>query len=207
MELNAEMEKVDSLNQIKDKLFSIISHDLRGPIVPLKGIVSLFNQRALTAEELLSVSKGLEKDLNRMSDLIDNLLASSKSQLDGLALQKSKLIVVEVFRKLSSLYQNQIDAKALTIENDTTDDMEVFGDNEMIQIVFRNLVSNAIKFTPHGGTISLSAHNERDFCEIEISDSGVGIDPQKLNNLFHLGKANLIGTSSASGAGIGLLLV
>lgn len=207
MELKSEMEKVDSLNQIKDKLFSIISHDLRGPIVSLKGIVSLFNQSALTADELKTLSKDLEKDLHNTSYLMDNLLAWSKSQLDGLELKKSKLSVTDAFEKLLSLYQNQIEAKALSINNDIKEDAEVFGDSEMIQIALRNLFSNAIKFTPHGGKINISAHNEQKVGEIRISDNGVGIDAKKLNNLFQLDKMNLIGTSSASGAGIGLLLV
>lgn len=207
LELNSEMDKVDSLNQIKDKLFSIISHDLRGPIVSLKGIVSLFNQSALTTDELKTLSKDLEKDLNNTSHLMDNLLAWSKSQLDGLELKKYKLKVEDIFENLLSLYQNQINTKALSIENNINEDAEVFGDSEMIQIAFRNLFSNAIKFTPHGGKIGINAHNYEKYCEIKISDNGVGIDAKKLNNLFQLDKMNLIGSSSASGAGIGLLLV
>ncbi len=207
MELSSEMEKVDNLNQIKDKLFSIISHDLRGPIVSLKGIVSLFNQEALTAEELKSLSKDLEKDLHNTSYLMDNLLAWSKSQLDGMELKKSKLLIADAFQQLLSLYENQIEAKALFIENKIQADAEVYVDKEMIQIALRNLLSNAIKFTPHGGKIIIKAHIEKKVCIIEVSDNGIGIDAKKLSKLFQLDKMNLIGTSSASGAGIGLLLV
>ncbi len=207
MELNSEIKKVDNLNQIKDKLFSIISHDLRGPIVSLKGIVSLFNQGALSAEELKTLTNDLEKDLNNTSSLMDNLLAWSKSQLDGIVLKRSELIVVDAFQQLVSLYQKQIEGKALQVVTEIDNNTKVYCDSEMVLIALRNLLSNAIKFTPHGGEITISAHNADNQCFIEIADNGIGIDRTNFSNLFQLDKKNLIGTSSASGAGIGLLLV
>ncbi|GAA5037478.1 hypothetical protein GCM10011506_33830 [Marivirga lumbricoides] len=206
-ELHAEIQKVDNLNNIKNKLFSIISHDVRGPIVSLKGIVSLFNKEALTHEEFKTLSKDLEKDLQNTSILMDNLLAWSKSQMEGIALKKVKIDIWREIKSLEELYRNQLISKAILLKVKPESNILINGDREMIQIILRNLFSNAIKFTPHGGEISISGKPMDRNYMIIIKDSGPGIEPDKLQSLFEINKNNVVGTSSASGAGIGLMLV
>lgn len=206
-ELHIEIKKVDSLNNIKNKLFSIISHDVRGPIVSLKGIVSLFNKEALTHEEFKTLSKDLEKDLHNTSNLMDNLLAWSKSQMEGIELKKVKIDIWLEIKSLEELYRNQLISKAVLLKIQPESNIFVYGDREMVQIILRNLFSNAIKFTPHAGEISISGKVVKDNYMIILKDSGAGIEPKKLTNLFEINKNNVVGTSSASGAGIGLMLV
>lgn len=206
-ELDIEVEKVDELNKVKDKLFSIISHDLRGPIVSLKGILSLLNKGAISQEEFNHLSRNLENDLNSSSNLLDNLLAWSKSQLDGIELNKTNLNLLLEVTALENLFQTQLKAKAISLEVSINQDLNILADRETIQIAIRNILSNAIKFTPHGGKIVVDANKINGDIEIKISDSGVGIAKEKLKDLFKLNKMTLIGSSSASGAGIGLLLV
>lgn len=206
-ELHIEIKKVDNLNNIKNKLFSIISHDVRGPIVSLKGIVSLFNREALTPDEFKTLSKDLEKDLQNTSNLMDNLLAWSKSQMEGIELKKVKIDIWSEIKSLEELYRNQIISKAISLKLYPEPGIFVFADKEMIQIILRNLFSNAIKFTPHGGEISITGKAVKEKYMMIIRDSGTGIEPEKLQNLFEINKNNVVGTSSASGAGIGLMLV
>jgi len=207
-ELDLEVKKVESLNTVKNKLFSIISHDLRAPIVSLKGILNLYQSNSLTENEFKSITKDLEENLNNSSILLDNLLAWSKSQLQGLEIKKTEINLFKKFENLKKLFKNQLKSKNLFISIDINESDKVFADRETIQIAFRNIISNAIKFTPHGGEITVKSKPEaEDKISICIKDTGMGMSPKKLKNLFHINNETLIGTSDASGAGIGLLLV
>ncbi|WP_340154071.1 HAMP domain-containing sensor histidine kinase [uncultured Marivirga sp.] len=207
-ELDLEVQKVDELNRVKNKLFSIISHDLRGPIVSLKGIVGLYKKGAVTVDEFKQLTNNLEDDLNNSSNLLDNLLAWSKSQLQGLDINKGRVNLQEELSMLKNLFSSQLKSKGISLDIDLEDQQEIVVDKETIQIVFRNILSNAIKFTPLGGKISVTSKNDDDgMIAISFTDSGIGMPPEKLDNLFQINKNTLIGTSSASGAGIGLLLV
>ncbi|HET8858674.1 HAMP domain-containing sensor histidine kinase [Marivirga sp.] len=207
-ELDMEVKKVDELNKVKNKLFSIISHDLRGPIVSLKGILGLYKKRAVSEEEFKQLTHNLENDLYSSSNLLDNLLAWSKSQMQGLEINKTKINLNDELLILKQLFESQLKSKGITIEISIAENHSILVDKESIQIVFRNIISNAIKFTPLGGKISISSKKHNDeMIKLEVTDSGVGIPPEKLNQLFQISKDTLIGTSSSNGAGIGLLLV
>ncbi|MBK6264169.1 HAMP domain-containing histidine kinase [Marivirga sp. S37H4] len=206
-ELHKEIRKVDNLNKIKNKLFSIISHDLRGPIVSLKGIVSLFNLNAISHDEIKVLAKDLERDLDKTSNLMENMLAWSKSQLDGIEIKKVEINIWKEIKGLSKLFKTQFSTKAITFVMEPEADITIYSDKEMVQIIFRNLISNAIKFTPHGGEIRVSGEVAGNNYKIKIKDSGVGIEPKKLLHLFEIDKNNVVGTSSSSGSGIGLMLV
>ncbi|WP_375578196.1 HAMP domain-containing sensor histidine kinase [Marivirga tractuosa] len=207
-ELDLEVKKVDELNKVKNKLFSIISHDLRGPIVSLKGILSLYKKGGISEEEFKQLTNNLEGDLNSSSNLLDNLLAWSKSQLQGLEIKKTTIKLNDEFQNLRNLFSSQLKSKGISFEINIADDQNIFVDKETIQIVFRNIISNAIKFTPHGGNISISSEQQNNrIIKLIIADSGVGMPPEKLKQLFQISRDSLIGSSSANGAGIGLLLV
>lgn len=207
-ELDLEVQKVDELNSVKNKLFSIISHDLRGPIVSLKGILGLYKKGAVSEDEFKQLTHNLEEDLNNSSNLLDNLLAWSKSQLQGLEIKKSKVNLKEELISLKNLFSSQLKAKGISLKMDLVNHEEIVADKETIQIVFRNILSNAIKFTPLGGEISIESKNsDKGIIDLFFMDSGIGMPPEKLDQLFEINKNTLIGTSSANGAGIGLMLV
>lgn len=206
-ELNNEKEHVEELNHVKNKLFSVISHDLRGPIVSLKGIVSLFNKDVLSKEELKHLTQDLERNLQNTSILMDNLLAWAKSQLDGIRIKPENFSLHDQVGQIQRLYRVQVESKALQWVMDIPKEANVYADREMMHIAIRNLISNAIKFTPHGGQISVHAQDLGESWELSIRDSGPGIEADKLETLFVLDKESLVGNTSASGAGIGLFLV
>ncbi|ADR20134.1 hypothetical protein MATR_22500 [Marivirga tractuosa] len=207
-ELDLEVKKVDELNKVKNKLFSIISHDLRGPIVSLKGILGLYKKGGISETEFKQLTNNLESDLNSSSNLLDNLLAWSKSQLQGLEIKKSSININEEFENLKKLFDSQLKSKGIILDISIPGKSTIYADRESIQIVLRNIISNAIKFTPWGGQITISAKKQKDNkVELNISDSGVGMPPEKIAQLFQVNRDTLIGTSSANGAGIGLLLV
>lgn len=207
-ELDLEVQKVDELNKVKNKLFSIISHDLRGPIVSLKGILSLYKKGGISEEEFKQLTHNLEGDLDSSSNLLDNLLAWSKTQLQGLEIKKMTINLHQELLVIKNLFESQLKAKKINLAISIAENENILVDKESIQIVFRNIISNAIKFTPLGGKISISSKKHNDeMIKLEITDSGEGIPPKKLQQLFKISKDTLIGTSSSNGAGIGLLLV
>lgn len=207
-ELDLEVQKVDELNKVKNKLFSIISHDLRGPIISLKGILSLYKKGGITEEEFKQLTHNLENEFDSSSYLLDNLLAWSKTQLQGLEIKKTTINLHEELLIIKKLFDSQLKAKKINLAISMAENENVLVDRESIQIVFRNIISNAIKFTPFGGKISISSKKYNDeMIKLEVSDSGIGIPPEKLQQLFKISKDTLIGSSSSSGAGIGLLLV
>lgn len=207
-ELDLEVQKVEELNKVKNKLFSIISHDLRGPIISLKGILSLYKKGGISEDEFKQLTHNLENEFNSSSYLLDNLLAWSKSQMQGLEIKKTTINLHEELFIIKKLFESQLKAKKIDLVISKTDNENILVDKESIQIVFRNIISNAIKFTPLGGKISISSKKYNDeMIKLEITDSGIGIPPEKLQQLFEISKDTLIGSSSSNGAGIGLLLV
>ncbi|MFQ3214292.1 MAG: signal transduction histidine kinase [Marivirga sp.] len=205
--LDEEKNKVESIGNVRNKLFSIVSHDLRSPILSLKGIVSLLNKEAVTKEEFRSLSVNLEEKLLHTSYLMDNLLAWSKSQMDGLIINKSEINIKEVVENIVNGLKLDLVKKAITIDITIKKGICLNADREMILIILRNLISNAIKFTPYDGTIQIEAFRDDISLQIFIKDNGSGISKEKLNSIFTLNKATLIGNVQAEGAGIGLLLV
>ncbi|WP_296622486.1 sensor histidine kinase KdpD [Marivirga sp.] len=207
-ELDLEVQKVDELNKVKNKLFSIISHDLRGPIISLKGILGLYKKKAVSEEEFKQLTHNLENEFDSSYYLLDNLLAWSKSQMQGLEIKKTTINLHEELLIIKKLFESQLKAKKITLEISMAENENILVDKESIQIVFRNIISNAIKFTPLGGKISISSKKHNDeMIKLEVTDSGVGIPPKKLQQLFEISKDTLIGNSSSNGAGIGLMLV
>jgi signal transduction histidine kinase len=205
--LNEEKNKVESLDAVKNKLFSIVSHDLRSPILSLKGIVSLLNKEALTKEEFKGLSKNLEEKLNHTSYLMDNLLAWSKSQMDGLTINLTIFSLKEEILKVVNGFKLDIDKKTIAVKYAFNDELFLQADKEMIHIIVRNLLSNAIKFTPDTGIINIEGYSDKNIVHLFIKDNGSGISKEKLKNIFRLKNTSLIGNVQFEGAGLGLLLV
>jgi signal transduction histidine kinase len=207
--LHQQYDTVDKLNHVKDRLFSTISHDVRGPIMNLKGVIELFKKGAISDSELKQLVQSLDKEIGKTSTLIDNLLAWSKTQLKGIEITKEKYQLKPQLEKLLELYRAQVEEKNLTLQLSISDDDTIFADREMMLIVFRNLLSNAIKFTPIGGKIEINGHeitNEHCYL-ISIKDNGKGIASEKIKNLFKIEKDRILGTTHDRGAGLGLTLV
>jgi len=207
--LHQQYETVDELNNVKDRLFSTISHDVRGPIMNLKGVIELFKKGAISNDELKQLVQSLDKEIGKTSSLIDNLLAWSKTQLQGIEITKEKYKIKSQLEKILELYKAQIEEKNLNLLLNINDNDFVFADPEMMLIVFRNLLSNAIKFTPIGGKIEIKGQEiKNEHCyRITIEDNGKGIASEKIKNLFKIEKNRILGTTNDKGAGLGLTLV
>jgi signal transduction histidine kinase/uncharacterized protein HemY len=210
MEHQEEIKKrsieLEQLNQVKDKFFSIISHDLRSPMNALSAILDLLDRKQVTQEEFSKITKELRIQFNHTKTLINNLLDWTLLQMDKLKIQPEKVnisaMVDENFRLLSSLH-----LKRTEMINKLDPGTMAWADANMINLVFRNLILNGIKFTEQGGKIEVSARTEGDFHVIAIHDNGVGISPEIQKILFEKTSGySTRGTANEKGTGLGLIL-
>ncbi|RZK39021.1 MAG: tetratricopeptide repeat protein [Pedobacter sp.] len=200
---NVELEK---LNQVKNKFFSIVSHDLRSPMNSLKMLFELFREGNLNKEELNKLTIRLEDTIQTTANFLDNLLEWSKNQLDGMTVNPTKVDVREIISDNIKLVDSQINFKSIRVENNIDQDTVVFADPDMINIVVRNLLSNAIKFCKEGDSISFDAKTAGDNVVISIRDTGPGINDNDKKNLFNLTHTVSSGTAGEKGYHIGLIL-
>ena len=194
--------------QTKDKLFSIIAHDLRSPFTALVGLTEILasNSSRLSKEEVQEYSDQIHKSSEQLLSLIENLLSWSRSQSGKLTLNPALLnlkTIIDSLVQINSLYAK---TKNITITTRIPDATMIFADSETVSTVFRNILSNAIKFTPKNGQVSISAVSKDNTVEILISDTGNGISEDILPKLFQLNKKTMKGTSNEPGTGLGLLI-
>lgn len=204
--LEKQAHRLSDLVAIKDKVFSIIAHDLRTPMQTLKGILELVENNMLSDEELRSLLSQVEKNVEQTSSLLDNLLIWSSTQMRGLKLRPEDFSVLQVAEESMAIYRSQAEKKRLFLVNEIPQNIRVFTDRESLKFVLRNLISNAIKYTPEGGSIRLSGFYEDGRTKIMVSDSGIGIPREVLERLFSKELKTTLGTSKERGFGLGLIL-
>lgn len=205
-EIQAQTALLAENNRFKDRLFSIISHDLRSPVVGLVGSLDLVNEGLLSETEFRNMLPDLSHNINSIQSLLDNLLAWARSQMKGIAVLSEAFHMYELLDDKIGMFTKQIQAKNLRIVNDIEEDLQVLADKNMIDLVARNLLSNAIKFSRQGGCITLSSKRQKGYSEICIADDGVGISHENLAKLFDAQSVSTKGTAGEMGTGLGLLL-
>lgn len=203
-------EELQNLNATKDKFFSIIAHDLRGPLSTFLGATEFM------AEQFSSLSLGQIQDLNQsmlksatnLFRLLENLLQWSHIQRGTISFNPISIPLSQVVEDCIEIAQEQALAKSIKITSSVPNEWNVIADTNMLQTVLRNLLSNAIKFTPKGGDVSISAMSpDEAHIVVSISDTGIGMSPAIIENLFNIGgKTNRAGTENEPSSGLGLLL-
>jgi len=208
-EIEQSREELANLNRKKDLIFSILSHDLRSPLTTLKGFLGLLidNSDALSKEELQKYATNIRNSVTTSLDLIDNTLFWSLSQTGNIQCNPTPVQLSTVFEKIKGLYQLTAEKKHLTLNFPSTNGLAVYADENMVYVLLRNLVSNAIKFTPEMNTIRVDASENGESVSVSVKDSGVGMTSEEIEKLF-LSDNPIVkkGTSSEKGTGLGLML-
>lgn len=204
--LKKQSDELSNLNHLKDKMFSIIAHDLRGPIMNLKEIMSVFDQKLISEEELKTHLPVINTEIKTTSALLENLLYWSRTQLKGERINPDYLNLKLISIVQLNLLDSQLNDKKLIINNNIAENVIVYADKNMIELVVRNLLSNAIKYCNPQDQITLSAKLDYDKYIIEIEDTGIGIEEKNISKLFGMNNYSTVGTNSERGTGIGLLL-
>jgi len=204
---NGELVKHDAE---KDKFFSIIAHDLRSPFNSFLGLTQIMAEElpSLTMAEVQEIAVKMSKSATNLYRLLENLLEWSQIKNGAFSFNPEVVQLRLIVDVCIDMIQVSAKNKDIEIANDIAGGVEVFADRNMIQTIIRNLVSNALKFTPKGGKVSLSAIiSKRQSVEISIKDSGIGMSWDLINNLFRIDmKTNRLGTEDEPSSGLGLLL-
>jgi len=205
-----EMEKrsveLEQLNQVKDKFFSIISHDLRSPINALAGLLDLMDKGAIHSDELPKAIKELRVRFNHTRTLLNNLLDWTLLQMDKINLQPAKINLKNLVSENIELIQS-VQSKEITFTNSASPSALAYADSNTINLVIRNLIGNALKFTNEGGEIKIATEEKGNEWVISVSDNGVGMKPEVVNMLFDkINPYSTRGTANEKGTGLGLIL-
>ena len=204
--LKSQANELAELNVLNNKLFSVISHDLKTPMYALRNFFQNAKDLKLSAREVKAMLPDVISDLNYTTGLIDNLLHWAKSQMQSNEVRPQMLDINCMVNDVVQLLRLQAEAKGIAIERKTEDDVIGSADRDMINLVMRHLLSNAIKFTPKGGSIVIGTHEYDTFSEVYVRDSGVGISIEQLQKINDNSFYSTNGTSSESGTGLGLSL-
>lgn len=204
IEKSAELTQ---LNNLKDKLFSIIAHDLRVPLTTLSATLEMAKTNILNKQELEQLLTILSGEVEQSSSLLDNLLIWSRSQLGGVKLNQVKVALPSVVDDVVALLAPVAGEKNIIIKTNVADGLSLYADIDNVKLILRNLLSNAIKYTKPGGDIMISAHSNGHEATIGVTDSGVGMDESTLQRLFTLNVSSSPGTMNEKGSGLGLVLV
>jgi len=193
-------------NQQKDKLFSIIAHDLRGPLNSLKGLMDFQKEKRLTEHEIHRMMNELRRNVDSSSELVSNLLYWASSQLSGMKVIPVLLAMDQLVQEVLQLFAQQAREKKVLLTMDIAPSMIGYGDKDMIQVVVRNLVSNAIKFCHSGGMVTVSGCRRAGELEISVTDNGTGMMEDALERIRRKESFSNYGTAAEKGTGLGILL-
>lgn len=194
------------MNDEKLKLFSIISHDLQAPLSSLHSYIRLVASDRLTADERKQVESGLANALHGSQEMLSNMLVWSQSQLSGFRLSLVRNNIQQVLRPVFDVQRIYASQKDISLEADIDDSLHALVDRDMLQLIIRNLIANAIKFTLPGGNIRVTGTRHGAECELVVADSGIGIDEAQQAELFTLKTRSTYGTNNERGIGLGLFL-
>ncbi|RZL50333.1 MAG: tetratricopeptide repeat protein [Pedobacter sp.] len=200
---NVELEK---LNTVKNKFFSIVSHDLRSPLNNLKMLFELYRTGDLNETELGEMLTRLEDTIYNTANFLDNLLEWSKSQLEGITVKPSYVEINNIVDENIKLMDSQIKLKQLKVTNKMQGKIIAFADPNMINVVIRNILSNAIKFCSSADEVIFSATQNDEKVIFSIGDTGPGISDTDKTNLFNLAYTISTGSAGEKGYHIGLIL-
>ncbi|HEX6226705.1 MAG TPA: sensor histidine kinase [Chryseolinea sp.] len=206
VEIQRQNLQLEEVNHVKDKLLSVVSHDIRGPLGSLHLALNLVKSGSLSASEFQKVTEDLEGRLTHTTEFIDNLLQWAKLQMRGETFEPERLDLSKLADESVRLLEPECAQKNILLKNHFQGSFEAFADVNMVRSVFRNLLTNAIKFTKPNGTISLSAYRIDHKIIVSVADSGVGIPEKNRSKLFTISSVATQGTKQEKGTGLGLLL-
>jgi signal transduction histidine kinase len=203
-EQTANLQKV---NNLKDKLFAVIGHDLRSPVANLSNIIEMFEDGYLTAAEVHSLMKDINPVVKGVELTLSNLVEWAGSQIKGVNVNASNVDIFLMGVEMEQTFTHVLQVKSIGFANQAYPGRGALADENHIKVILRNLISNAIKFTPANGNIMLSTIIEGNELIVSVKDSGKGMSADEMNKLFFISTHfSNSGTSGEKGTGIGLLL-
>ncbi len=207
LNLENHSKHLSELNDLKDKLFAIVGHDLRSPIGNLRAVMELFQTEGMSVKEIGDILKEMLPSVENADLILYNLLNWAVSQMDGIKLNKSDFSYYAIVEETVKAFTYLLKSKQIEFKNEVVEDVFVFADIDHVRVIVRNLMSNAVKFAPEGGKIRFYNTFKGDNVVLAVEDNGKGLSEVEISNLF-VNKTHFTkhGTKGEKGAGIGLML-
>ncbi len=208
-ELERVNKELEEANRSKDKFFSIIAHDIKNPLSAIMAYSEWVEEeyKELTHEEIIEAISSIKVSSKNLFGLLENLLNWTRLKLGHAEYDPEVVNLLEMFSSLDSLYKISALNKEISLDFSVDDNVRLFVDKKMLQTVLRNLISNAIKFTRHGGSIFVEAVKTGEEIIISVMDNGVGMSEVQVANMFKIDKSSSTpGTDKEEGTGLGLVL-
>jgi len=208
-EIEEQRDYLNQLNKTKDKFFSIIAHDLKNPFNSIKGFTELLieNSQDYNEEKRMKFLRIIKDSTNKASNLLNNLLVWANSQSGNLTYNPKKTELVRDVLNVVSFLEIQAVKKEIELYNNVDHNLTVLADENMLNTILRNLISNAIKFTKPKGEVRILSSKNNGMVEVSIKDNGVGISEKDIDKLFSIDEKNTnMGTANEQGSGLGLIL-
>lgn len=197
---------LENSNQTKNKLFSIVAHDLNAPLSSIENYLSLLNEMDINSEEKKEMERQLLSSTRQTSEMLQNILSWAKDQMDEIKVNLSSIFIYDTLKHTVSLQKRIAQEKDINLIFLADEKLKVIADPDMLQLIVRNLLNNAIKFSLPGGTVVLSITDLNGKCIISVKDDGIGIDQEQQSSIFSLKSNATYGTNNEKGVGLGLKL-
>ncbi len=207
--IEMQNKELEVANSTKNKLFSIISHDLINPLSTLSSFSDLLNEQIIKedTEQHKRLVHGISDSVANLNQLTQNLLNWSRTQINTIQTSKVRFSIFNIIDTNIRLFQQSLDAKGIKVNCNVSKDIDVFADKDMIETVFRNLLNNAIKFSHSGGSIDVNSEVVNDEVIVSVRDYGVGMNEKIKENLFRIHNTkSTYGTNNEKGSGLGLII-
>jgi signal transduction histidine kinase len=204
IEITHQNIQLKEVNHVKDKFFSIIGHDLRGPLGSLKAMLAMVIKSEISDDEFKYFAPKLHQQVTGVGETLENLLQWSRSQMEGWTNNAKRIELDNLILKVFSLFNEAAKEKHISLIA-TVKGHSVYADENQVELIFRNLINNAIKFSSRG-TIEVNATTTDEFIEVTVKDTGMGMGKEKLDLLFLIHPSSTKGTQGEKGSGLGLLL-
>jgi signal transduction histidine kinase len=206
--ITKQAHELSELNDYKDKVLSILSHDLRAPLGSIQSSLALLEENVITPDQFNEIARILQQQMGSVNTLLDNLLKWSMANMAGKsAIQTNELNLSELVQQNVELLQASADEKNITMSVNLPEVLKATGDYGNVDIIVRNLISNAVKFTEYGGEVRIEGKTDGKDTTLSVIDNGVGINEEKIRNLFSISPSkSTTGTNGERGIGLGLLI-
>ncbi|MFN4083294.1 MAG: ATP-binding protein [Bacteroidia bacterium] len=207
-EINKQKDELAESNKVKDKIFSIIAHDMRAPLKSLQSVLDFVNDDDITLNEIKLYLNGIRKNVSSLNLMLENVLNWSKLQMGGINRVPELFDARLTIQNVLNFYEMMAKEKNITLINQVNERASVYTDKEQLNIIFRNLINNAIKFSNEGSSIYIkSAYTDNNKIKFSVVDEGVGISKDRLDKIFNIESSfSTFGTKNEKGTGLGLQL-
>jgi len=206
--LNSTNVELKESNEVKDKLFSVLAHDLRSPFSSIISLLSLINDDILDAKERKELIDMVVLSSNASLEILNNLLKWGEMQIKGIRINQANILPYPIIERNIALLSASAELKGIRINNKVGKAFKILADADHFEFVTRNLLANAIKFTKTGGLVSFGSEIDKEKGEVKftVKDTGIGIAPNRLQSIFTMSSVSTTGTNDEKGTSIGLVL-